>query len=130
MTERGFAIAVDGMYGSKSKGACQTFQQQESIDLDEIVGPHHAGAHVRSDLTDSTDRLRAGGLPPLPSRDLATARRRLFANRSATGAATMTKNGDEHDDQHQVRGQHEKQPEREQAPLHERPVQLDRLRIL
>lgn len=39
MTERGFGIAVDGMYGPESKKACKTFQEQQGIGVDGIVGP-------------------------------------------------------------------------------------------
>ena len=39
MNERGFPIAADSLYGPESKNACRTFQQQQGIAADGIVGP-------------------------------------------------------------------------------------------
>jgi hypothetical protein len=39
MAERGFTITVDGLYGPQSKGVCQTFQTQQGLQVDGIVGP-------------------------------------------------------------------------------------------
>lgn len=39
MSERGFALVVDGLYGKNSKAACTTFQQQQALQVDGIVGP-------------------------------------------------------------------------------------------
>lgn len=39
MSERGFALSVDGLYGPESKRRCTEFQQQQGIAADGIVGP-------------------------------------------------------------------------------------------
>jgi peptidoglycan hydrolase-like protein with peptidoglycan-binding domain len=39
MQERGFTLGVDGLYGPESKRVCKTFQQQQAIQADGIVGP-------------------------------------------------------------------------------------------
>jgi hypothetical protein len=39
MLALGFAIAVDGIYGPKSKVVCVTFQQRHGLQVDGIVGP-------------------------------------------------------------------------------------------
>jgi len=39
MNERGFGLDVDAKYGKNSKAACRTFQQQQTIQADGIVGP-------------------------------------------------------------------------------------------
>lgn len=40
MNERGSSLVVDGLYGQNSKAACTTFQQQEGLQVDGIVGPN------------------------------------------------------------------------------------------
>jgi peptidoglycan hydrolase-like protein with peptidoglycan-binding domain len=39
MNERGFSLVVDGLYGKNSKAACISFQQQQGLQADGIVGP-------------------------------------------------------------------------------------------
>jgi hypothetical protein len=39
MAQRGFTVAVDGLYGPQSKGVCVSFQQQQGLSADGIVGP-------------------------------------------------------------------------------------------
>jgi hypothetical protein len=39
MNVRGFGLVADGLYGQNSKNACRTFQQQQGIAADGIVGP-------------------------------------------------------------------------------------------
>jgi peptidoglycan hydrolase-like protein with peptidoglycan-binding domain len=39
MSERGFALSVDGLYGPESKRRCIEFQKQQGIAADGIVGP-------------------------------------------------------------------------------------------
>jgi len=39
MQERGFTLAVDGLYGPESKRVCREFQRQQGIGVDGIVGP-------------------------------------------------------------------------------------------
>jgi peptidoglycan hydrolase-like protein with peptidoglycan-binding domain len=39
MSERGFVLGVDGLYGPESKKRCTEFQQQQGIGADGIVGP-------------------------------------------------------------------------------------------
>jgi subtilisin family serine protease len=39
MSDRGFVIGVDGLYGPQSKGVCTSFQQQQGLQVDGVVGP-------------------------------------------------------------------------------------------
>lgn len=39
MTERGFNLVVDGLYGKNSRAACVSLQKQKGLDPDGIVGP-------------------------------------------------------------------------------------------
>lgn len=39
MRMRGWGIAVDGVYGPESRGACILFQEEHDLDVDGVVGP-------------------------------------------------------------------------------------------
>lgn len=39
MSQRGWRITIDGVYGSQSAGVCATFQQEKNLHVDGIVGP-------------------------------------------------------------------------------------------
>jgi N-acetyl-anhydromuramyl-L-alanine amidase AmpD len=39
MRQRGWSLAVDGVYGPQSRGACILFQEEFHLDVDGIVGP-------------------------------------------------------------------------------------------
>lgn len=39
MSSRGWSLTVDGLYGPQSQGVCESFQQQEGLTVDGIVGP-------------------------------------------------------------------------------------------
>jgi lysozyme len=49
MRRLGFAVAVDGLYGAESEGACLEFQRQHGLDVDGIVGPKTWEAAFRKD---------------------------------------------------------------------------------
>jgi hypothetical protein len=54
MTERGFSLVVDGLYGKNSKAACLALQQQEGLQADGIVGPMTWEATFASTSTAAT----------------------------------------------------------------------------
>jgi len=49
MRERGWSIAVDGLYGPSSARICRQFQQEKGLAVDGIVGPDTWAATFRSD---------------------------------------------------------------------------------
>lgn len=40
MRNRGWSMGVDGRYGPESKGVCESFQQQQGLSVDGVVGPN------------------------------------------------------------------------------------------
>jgi peptidoglycan hydrolase-like protein with peptidoglycan-binding domain len=39
MADRGWRIAVDGIYGEQSRRVCVAFQQEKGLAVDGVVGP-------------------------------------------------------------------------------------------
>ena len=51
MSDRGWSLAVDGIYGNESEGKCRQFQAEKGLSVDGLVGPQTWGATWTAPVT-------------------------------------------------------------------------------
>jgi len=67
MSDRGWSIGVDGMYGSESESVCRSFQAEKGLDVDGDVGPKTWAATWDAPVTNGGgggSSSSGGGAPP------------------------------------------------------------------